>query len=216
MGNRAVITASKALSIKDSEDLGVYVHWNGGRDSVEAFLTYCKLQGFRSPETDSYGYARLVQVIANFFGAGGLSVGIGKCCNLDCDNWDNGVYIIENWEIIDRKYFDGSEQREYDLIEMLLDLDECQPKDMQLGKKFITAPVVPAEDLKAGDIVFIQKYDGHYGVCEVVGIGEDKVVNGRNVSGVPFVDIYGFGGDYSHNINNYLFDKEYRISKVEV
>jgi len=137
MGNRAVITGSKALSIEGSNDLGVYVHWNGGRDSVEAFLEYCKLQGFRSPERDSYGYARLVQVIANFFGAGGLSIGVEKCCNLDCDNWDNGVYVIENWEIVDRKYFEGSEQDGYNRIEMLLEIDECQPLSMQLGKKFI-------------------------------------------------------------------------------
>ena len=31
MGNRAVITTSK-------KDLGLYLHWNGGRDSIEAFF----------------------------------------------------------------------------------------------------------------------------------------------------------------------------------
>lgn len=212
MGNRAVITASKAFSVKDSSDLGVYVHWNGGRDSVEAFLEYCKLQGFRSPETDSYGYARLVQIIANYFGAGGLSVGIGQCCNLDCDNWDNGVYIIENWEIVGREYFEGCEQNTYDRTEMLLDIDECQPQKMQLGKKFITAPRIPTEQLVVGDRVFVGQYDGRYEVCEIVGIGEDTFVNGHNVCGVPFVDIYQMGGDYSRNINNYLLKKEYRVS----
>ena len=30
MGNRAVITTRK-----DLKDIGVYLHWNGGRDSVE-------------------------------------------------------------------------------------------------------------------------------------------------------------------------------------
>ncbi len=34
MGNRAVITASKS---KDS-GLGIYLHWNGGIESVVAFL----------------------------------------------------------------------------------------------------------------------------------------------------------------------------------
>ena len=33
MGNRAVITTRK-----DLKDIGVYLHWNGGRDSVEGFL----------------------------------------------------------------------------------------------------------------------------------------------------------------------------------
>lgn len=133
MGNRAVITASKEIVVKDSVDIGVYLHWNGGRDSVEAFLTYCKLKGYREPETDNYGWARLCQVIGNFFG-GTDSLGIGSCCELDCDNWDNGVYVIRNWEIVDRKYFSGVEQREYDLKEMLLEIDGCQPEKEQLGE----------------------------------------------------------------------------------
>lgn len=216
MGNRAVITASKALSVKDSSDLGVYVHWNGGRDSVEGFLEYCKLQGFRCPESDSYGYARLVQVIADFFGAGGLSIGIDKCCNLDCENWDNGVYIIKDWKIVDRKYHEGHEQQEYDLIDMLLEIDENQPKNMQLGEKFIKAPFVPTEELKAGDIVFVQRYGGKYEVAEVVGIGEDKIVNGGNVTGIPYIDLYGIAGDYSQNPNNYLREKEYKVANKEV
>lgn len=62
MGNRATITTEK-------HDLALYLHWNGGRDSVEAFLEYCALRGFRSPESDSHGWARLAQVACNFFGA---------------------------------------------------------------------------------------------------------------------------------------------------
>lgn len=215
MGNRAVITASRSIFVKGSSDLGVYVHWNGGRDSVEGFLKYCRLQGFRSPETDSYGYARLVQVIANFFGGDGLSVGVGRCCDLDCENWDNGVYVIKNWEIVDRKYFEGREQQEYALQDMLLSIDEAQPKAMQLGEYFLNASVVPVEELKAGDIVYVMSYRGAYELAEVVGIGEDKVVNGTNVSGIPYVDMYGDSSDYSRNINNYLRQKEYRVSKIE-
>ena len=134
MGNRAVITSSKSSAVSGSSDLGIYLHWNGGRDSVEAFLAYCKISGFRSPDVDpSYGWARLVQVIANFFGGDGLSVGIGKCSELDCDNWDNGVYIIEGWEIVDRQYKRNSEQHGYDLADMVRYIDECQPVKMQLG-----------------------------------------------------------------------------------
>lgn len=68
MGNRAVITTSKDVEVDKSNDIGIYLHWNGGRDSVEAFLTYCRISGFRPPEHDCYGWARLCQVIANFFG----------------------------------------------------------------------------------------------------------------------------------------------------
>lgn len=135
MGNRCVITTNKKLGeeVATSKNIGIYLHWNGGRDSVEAFLMYCKLQGFRPPETDCYGWARLSQVIANFFGPG-LSIGIDTCNRLDCDNWDNGVYFIENWEIVGRAFKRYGEQKEYPLLDMLLEIDERQPENMQLGE----------------------------------------------------------------------------------
>lgn len=139
MGNRCVITTKQ-------KKIGVYLHWNGGRDSVEAFLKYCKLQGFRSPDKDDYGWARLCQVISNFFGTsgGGLSIGIGEYDRLDTDNGDNGVYIIENWEIVDREYFDGIEQQNYDLVEMLVAIDDSQP----IGMRFIDADILDADEKK--------------------------------------------------------------------
>lgn len=135
MGNRAVITTNE--NKPDNEKLGVYVHWNGGLNSVEAFLTYCKMSQFRNPINDNYGWARLCQVIGNFFG-GGLSVGIDTLNNLDCDNGDNGMYIMdENWNIVDRKYFDGPEQEDYLLKEMLMEIDESMPDKSKLGEEFI-------------------------------------------------------------------------------
>ena len=38
MGNRAVITTEKNF---ENNGVGVYLHWNGGYDSVSAFLKYC-------------------------------------------------------------------------------------------------------------------------------------------------------------------------------
>lgn len=129
MGNRAVITTAE-------QQIGVYLHWNGGRDSVEAFLAYCKLKGYRPPEQDNYGWARLCQVIGNFFG-GIYSLGIDKFEKLDYDNWNNGTYIIKNWEIEDRLYLhdddnEFEEQQEYDLRDMLLDINDHQPTHDQL------------------------------------------------------------------------------------
>ena len=48
MGNRAVITTPK-------KDIGVYLHWHGSRKSIEDFLAYCDMKGYRSPEIDEYG-----------------------------------------------------------------------------------------------------------------------------------------------------------------
>ena len=133
MGNRAVITTKENF---ENNGVGIYLHWNGGRDSVEAFLTYCDLRGDRAPGSDCYGWARLCQVIGNFFG-GTLSLGIDVVNNLDCDNWDNGVYIIDGWDIVDRKYFEGDEQHEYALLDFLIDLDNKQPEKERLGEEFI-------------------------------------------------------------------------------
>lgn len=139
MGNRAVITASKALDVSGSSDIGVYLHWNGGRDSVEAFLTYCKIKGYRPPDSDNYGWARLCQVIGNFFG-GELSIGIDKCYCLDCDNGDNGTYIIKGWDIVDRKYHKYGEQNRYDLLEFVKAINEAQPvKEQMLEDELVAA-----------------------------------------------------------------------------
>lgn len=97
MGDRAVITTEEAFR---NGGLGVYVHWNGDMASVTAYLAYCEMQGFRSPDEDPwYGFARLVQVIANTFDTG-ISVGIGRakdmCATAD---YDNGTYLIEGWRI---------------------------------------------------------------------------------------------------------------------
>ena len=37
-------------------------------ESVETFLAYCDMKNYRPPETDCYGWARMCQVIGNFFG----------------------------------------------------------------------------------------------------------------------------------------------------
>lgn len=136
MGNRAVITTAAEPNIGECEEIGVYLHWNGGRASVEAFLMYCKMQGYRAPESDNYGWARLCQVIGNFFG-GKHSIGIDKCCNLDCDNYDNGVYIIKDWQIVGRQYFAGEEQNDYNILEFLFEIDRSMPIKEMLGRKEI-------------------------------------------------------------------------------
>lgn len=103
MGNRAVITAAPF----NKNNIGVYVHWNGGQESVEGFLAACKQFGYRDPTSDtSYGMARLTQAVGLFFGADeSTSLGVGRCCELDCDNGDNGTWLLgPGWKIVGRKY----------------------------------------------------------------------------------------------------------------
>jgi hypothetical protein len=132
MGNRAVITTRENF---DNDGIGVYVHWNGGIESVTAFLEFCKRKGYRSLADDpEYGFARLVQVIANYF-SDGFSVGVGKLSNLDCDNYDNGTYIVDGWDIVGREYepYDDTwEPDEDELEEMINSINSCQPEGGRL------------------------------------------------------------------------------------
>ena len=100
MGNRAVIAfQEERLTMIASDTVGIYLHWNGGPESVEAFLTAAKELGVRP---DDYGIARLCQIIGNWFG-GTLSIGIGTCRTMDTDNGDNGTYVVDlknhGWKI---------------------------------------------------------------------------------------------------------------------
>jgi hypothetical protein len=120
MGNRAVITI-KEDNVPKEQWNSLYLHWNGGRDSVEAFLHVAKLYGIRCNADSSYGIARLAQLIGNYFG-GTLSLGIGAYKRLDNNNWDNGTYIIENWEIVEREHFEGEEQYNHDFDELVKEI----------------------------------------------------------------------------------------------
>lgn len=208
MGNRAIITTKENF---ENDGIGVYLHWNGGRDSVEGFLKYCELRGFRSPDDDSYGWARFVQVVANFFGMDGLSIGIDKISNLPKGDFcDNGVYIIKGWEIVDRKFYDIEEQHEYPLNDMLHAIDERQPEP--LGK-YLDAKEVPVSDLKVGDTVYIRHWDNSIKEVTVLDFGDDRTVNGTNIKGMPYANIVG-GTLGKDNINNYIRDKVVRLVAV--
>ena len=201
MGNRAIIQTKESY---ENEGIGIYLHWNGRRDSVEGFLKYCELKGYRPPDYDHYGWARLCQVIGNFFG-GWLSIGIDNFGKSAGEWQDNGTYIIKGWKIVDRKCWndDWEDQDEYDLTGMLLAIDESQPIKEQLGKDFILAPEVLTNELKVGDIVFINRYEGIYEKHKVVGIKDD----------VPYVDLYDHDGDYSWNSNNYIRTETIKVCR---
>ena len=93
MGNRAVVNFNHGVS--------AYLHWNGGPESIEAFVDACRELGMRG---DDYGAARFCQVVGNFFG-GGLSLGIGTYGRMcDMAEYDNGAYDVnERWEITSRE-----------------------------------------------------------------------------------------------------------------
>lgn len=143
MGDRAVITTK-------NKEVGIYLHWYGDVTSVTAFLTWCKLRGLRAPDVQSYGWARLCQVIANYiegcnyaaaqiYGGSatafsGLSIGVDRYENLEgAADWDNGTYIIEGWDIVDREGPHELDECET-LYPMLCKINRYQPKLMRLDE----------------------------------------------------------------------------------
>ena len=185
MGNRAVITT------KD-HDLALYLHWNGGRDTVEPLLRYCELQGYRAPSTDCYGWARMAQVVGNFFG-GSLSVWIDRFSRLG-DQGDNGIYVIDGWKIVAREgLYDGfTEQQQYPFDEMLNALGDAMPEGERLGR-FLDAVEVPASELKVGDLVWMRDVES----WECFPVAGFK--NGR-----AYVEHYDHDGDWTWNPNNFV------------
>lgn len=217
MGNRAVITTRE-------RKIGVYLHWNGGRDTVGPLLKYCELQGYRPPSEDGYGWARMCQVMGNFFG-GSLSLGIGEyTTDKRMDPGDNGIYVIDGWRIVDRIHTCGGseEQLEYDFDEMLRAFDEAMPEGLRLGE-FLDSVEVPASEVKLGDEVWLRTVGEKWEAFPVVGFGQpgsgriavdvDTPDGRRKITypDLPFVALYDHDGDFSWNSNNYVHGDAARI-----
>lgn len=203
MGNRAIIIGTEAK-------LAIYLHWNGGRDSVEAFLEYAKLQQYPSLNTTS-GVVAFTSMVSNFFGSPGSSVDIFIVAQQQSlAVGDNGVYVVDkNFDIVERKYFTGIEQRHHKLADMLKAIDEAQPEAMQLGE-LLDAEEVPTENVKVGDIVIIKDRKGS-NKYEVLALGEDRMINGVNVKGLPF--IHWTTTLNKDNVNNYVRTKTVRVMR---
>lgn len=196
MGNRAIITTPE-------RKIGLYLHWNGGRDTVEPLLHYCELKGYHPPSTDCYGWARLAQVVGNFFGG---TTSVGVCAYTDdrkMNPGDNGIYVIEGWGIVERiyPYESFTEQNEHGFDEILHALDESMPEDERLGG-FLDSVEIPTSKLKLGDKVWIQNIDGHWSLYPVVDFDSDNT---------PLVARYDHDGDWSWNPNNRITEETIHI-----
>ena len=119
MGNRAVLTFSTASTAP-----AIYLHWNGGRASVEGFLQAAKAIGIRhAGSAHAKTMDALAETIArHFFGCHvGITVYRFPYDQTDRDNGDNGVYILaEDMTIKSRKHrpADGEERNPKKTIEI--------------------------------------------------------------------------------------------------
>lgn len=123
MGNRCCIVDKDTTKENANQKIGIYLHWHGDKETVQELLEEVKAKHPRGVISDpSYGYARLCQIIADEITAETLAspfetskshayetgIGIGIVSDLDCYNYDNGVYYIDDdYNIV--KQTDGSE-----------------------------------------------------------------------------------------------------------
>jgi hypothetical protein len=115
--------------------------------------------------------------------------------------WDNRP---EDKDIIDLKTITQPE-------DMLMDIDESMPKDEQIGE-YLKAKEIATTDVKVGDTVIIMGYDGKAMKHKVIGFGTKDWVNGMNVNGIPYVDLYGDNErGYDWNCNNYIHTETVRV-----
>lgn len=95
MGNRAYVI----FEDKESQHFSpaIYLHWNGGPESVYAFLDELDRRGVRADQ--EYEAARFVQVVGEYFMPDQLSLGVtsGPSSAADLGQWageDNGLYLV--------------------------------------------------------------------------------------------------------------------------
>ncbi len=93
MGNRAVVI------FKEEPSVGVHLHWNGGPESILAFL-----QDMSEQEKECRGPVAFIQTVANFMDFDGLSLYLGTPDSLDRDNGDNGTYHVAGYNVVGREF----------------------------------------------------------------------------------------------------------------
>lgn len=109
MGNRAVISFSTHPTAPS-----IYLHWNGGRCSVEGFLAGCLATGYHATGDAQVDMDQLERRIRPFFARNNerLSIYTQPVGSADKSNGDNGWYIIGQGDlhILERRCHIGAEE----------------------------------------------------------------------------------------------------------
>jgi hypothetical protein len=94
MGNRAVITFSTYTNAP-----AIYLHWNGGRASVEGFLSAARQLGLRHAPTaqaQTDALDQLAEMLARYYFRCNVGMTVYRLhyAGSDRDNGDNGTYLL--------------------------------------------------------------------------------------------------------------------------
>lgn len=198
MGNRAFLYPETAKP--GQRVLGVYLHWNGGPDSVIPLIRYCKMKKYR-PFSDGYGVARLAQVMGNFFN-GTTSLGV-EFEKPECVDTNHTPYCItDNWEIKNiNDYKDDDWPDEQHIREFLVELNNSQPKEDRLPEVFMFEDRPDPATVKPGSKIIWHDEIWHKFKKATVYL---------NASDKPAIRRYG---NWKNNINCELENTDFRLIK---
>ena len=109
-------------------NFGVNTRTYGEYKYVTAFLAYCELCGYPSPEKSRYGLARLVQVISNFYeDLDGVSV-----CQYRDSMPFSKYYECSNWRVLRIPEDESDDLSE--LNDIMQDINRHMPSHQQLSE----------------------------------------------------------------------------------
>lgn len=214
MGNRALLVANEA-------DIGLYLHWNGGRDSINAFLKYAEYAQLPPINENNDWLPPFITVLKNFFGNDGHVVYLESINQDDLNNihYDNGVYLLDGFEITERINPPHIEQDAHDLHDMLINIDKAQPPADQLGG-FLHGLETSVADLRVGDRVFLPHFSnfdgqlGRYRTHTVLGFADNDsnnpLAHRERFKGKPYVDMFD-KQDNALNPNSYITTDTVRV-----
>lgn len=131
MGNRCVVT-------QQDKSKAIYFHWNGGMDTIYPLTIVAK--SFAEDSKDKASKWDIFKSIArNVFDA--QIMPYKKC---DCNNGDNGVYILDDdLNIVGREYAPEKEQDEHNFLQMICYIVISAISHQELKGK------IPIEDIEA-------------------------------------------------------------------
>ncbi len=109
MGNRAVLSFSTANNAPS-----IYLHWNGGRASVEGFIAAAKGLGLNNAGTTREQQSKFLDNFADMIAKHFFRCNVGMTVyretygQSDYDNGDNGVYVLSPELRITRRLYRGT------------------------------------------------------------------------------------------------------------
>jgi|GEM_PF-5470627 len=131
MGNRALVTFRNARA-------SVYLHWNGGPESICNFVEAMKRQGaFGSDVPPSAFPARLCQVVGNFL-RGSLSLGVQYGVS---DPGDNGIYELDIYGDLAAHYaFRYGDDARYEILDRNYEVDPEWQSELAFHREQLETP----------------------------------------------------------------------------